>query len=382
MARAFALTTRALAADRPQGGRVAILVISLASIAWVAWMVLARVPIHETSVQGRLEVLPPPSQVDTPIAGRIRTALLDVGRTVAAGDVLLELESDVPRAQLERARHQLAALGPELVALEKEIEADATGVSAGDVAGRAAIREQLAKVRAAEAEIDHAAAELARLEKLGQAGVSSTAEVDAARAELARKRSARETLGHSADALVAAERERDAGRRARASELQRQKAVIEGSLAAARAEVARLELEVAQHTVRAPVAGELGAVARVQPGAMVAIGTRIATVVPQGTLRVVAEYPPRSIGRLAVGQAATVKLDGFPWTRYGTVAASVTRVASEVRDGTIRVELALAPGATLPLVHGMTGTVEIEVEAMSPMALVLRSLVDRTPGAP
>jgi membrane fusion protein (multidrug efflux system) len=122
----------------------------------------------------------------------------------------------------------------------------------------------------------------------------------------------------------------------------------------------------------------LGSVATLQAGSFVAAGAPIATIVPDGVLQVVAEFGPSSIGRLAAGQIGKLKLDGFPWTRWGTVAAHVTRVASEVRDGTIRVELTLDPGATLPLAHGMTGAIDIEVERVSPATLVLRSLVQRS----
>jgi len=56
------------------------------------------------------------------------------------------------------------------------------------------------------------------------------------------------------------------------------------------------------------------------------------------------------------------------------VEATVDQVASESRDGKVRVELAVIPSPTLrvALRHGMPGTVEIEVERKLPSALVLR----------
>ena len=58
-----------------------------------------------------------------------------------------------------------------------------------------------------------------------------------------------------------------------------------------------------------------------------------------------------------------------------TVAASVTRVATEPLDGRIRVELGLDQEVTfpVPLQHGLPGTLEVEVERISPAALVLRA---------
>ena len=68
-------------------------------------------------------------------------------------------------------------------------------------------------------------------------------------------------------------------------------------------------------------------------------------------------------------------LEGFPWTQYGAISATVASVASEVRDGRVRVELALRPNlaSPIPLQHGLPGTVEVEVDRVSPAILVLRT---------
>jgi membrane fusion protein (multidrug efflux system) len=75
------------------------------------------------------------------------------------------------------------------------------------------------------------------------------------------------------------------------------------------------------------------------------------------------------------GQPARLRLDGFPWAEYGTVAATVERVASEVRAGRVRVELAVdgKHPFTVPLEHGLPGRLEIEVERTTPATLILRA---------
>jgi membrane fusion protein (multidrug efflux system) len=352
------------------------------AIGWVAWMGFARVPIYQSSAHARLEVLPAPSQVDTPIGGRVAVVELQVGKRVNAGEVLVALDPGTLRVEVERARGQLAALAPELASLDREIAAEASGITAGDASGRASIREQLARARTADADLAHAEAELARFVTLAASGAGTTLDVDRARAELAQKRGAREALGHSTDALAATERERDADRRARTAELERQRAAVDGTVGAARVEIARLELEIERRTIRAPVAGVIGSMVTTQPGATLAAFAPVATVVPDGELHVMADYAPSAIGWLAPGQRARLKLDGFPWTRWGTVSVRVVRVASEVRDGAIRVELGIEPGTRMRLVHGMTGVVEVEVERVSPATLVVRSLVDHPTDAP
>jgi hypothetical protein len=52
----------------------------------------------------------------------------------------------------------------------------------------------------------------------------------------------------------------------------------------------------------------------------------------------------------------------------------VSSSASELRDGRVRVELALTGRpAGMRLQHGLPGRVEIEVERLSPAALVMRA---------
>ena len=57
------------------------------------------------------------------------------------------------------------------------------------------------------------------------------------------------------------------------------------------------------------------------------------------------------------------------------VRTQVERVADEVRDGNVRVELSVldSPGLRVPLKHGMPGSIEIEVEQASPAALLMRT---------
>jgi hypothetical protein len=53
----------------------------------------------------------------------------------------------------------------------------------------------------------------------------------------------------------------------------------------------------------------------------------------------------------------------------------VRRVASEVRNGRVRVELGVDPdgAAPIPRQHGLPGTVEVQVERVAPATLVLRA---------
>lgn len=93
-------------------------------------------------------------------------------------------------------------------------------------------------------------------------------------------------------------------------------------------------------------------------------------------IRAAAELAPEaSLGRVWPGQPGRLRLAAFPWTQYGTLPVQVVTVAPAARDGLVRVELAIRPGydARILLAHDLPGTVEIEVERLSPAALVLRA---------
>ena len=106
-------------------------------------------------------------------------------------------------------------------------------------------------------------------------------------------------------------------------------------------------------------------------------------VVQPGALRVVAYFlPSAAFGRVRPGQAAQLRLHGFPWTQYGSVEATVERVASEALSEGVRVEFSIdADGATrIPLQHGLPGSIEVEVERTSPAMLVLQAAGKRVAG--
>ena len=163
---------------------------------------------------------------------------------------------------------------------------------------------------------------------------------------------------------------------ARRARLNRDAALLEGEIATAAATIKRCEFDLEQRRIRAPVGGRLGEVAELRIGGFLSEGQRIASIVPHGELRAVAHFSPfTGLGRIRRGQAARLRLDGFPWAQYGSVGASVDSVANEPRDGRIRVELAVRTNATssIPFQHGLSSTVEIEVERLSPARLVLRA---------
>ncbi len=95
--------------------------------------------------------------------------------------------------------------------------------------------------------------------------------------------------------------------------------------------------------------------------------------------RIVADFLPAALGRIRPGQSARLRLDGFPWTQYGTIPATVIRVISQDDNEWLQVELTIRPNLApaIPFQRGLVGTVEVEVERVSPATLVLRAAGQR-----
>jgi hypothetical protein len=101
--------------------------------------------------------------------------------------------------------------------------------------------------------------------------------------------------------------------------------------------------------------------------------------------KIVAYFPAAvALGQLQPGQRAKVAFDGFPPLLYGEVSTVVVRIAQEVVDDQVQVELALDPQARLavPVRHGMTGTVQVEVRQTTPAVLALRVVSGVLAGPP
>jgi multidrug resistance efflux pump len=342
---------------------------------WVAWFFRAKVSIYAVSETADLEVDRAAHPVESQYSGRVVTSTLALDRTVQAGDVLVELDADMQKLQLTEERTRLGALGPQVRSLEDQVAAEQSASEQEQQTAAVALDEARAHFREADAAAHLAESEAQRLSQMYSSGVLAKADFERAQANAAERRAAADGLQLTIGKL---ERQRltDAeDRRAHLEGLKSEINRLRGLEATTEASINRLEDEVDRRLIRAPVNGTLGEVANVRVGSVVREGDKLAAVVPSGDLRIVANFQPAdALGRIQPGQPARLRLDGFPWTEFGSIDATVSHVASEVRDGRIRVELAVNPHSTgrIPIQHGLPGTVQVQVERISPASLVLR----------
>jgi membrane fusion protein (multidrug efflux system) len=373
---AFARTRRALRSDGFRPGQAGIGAVLLLLALWAAWLFLARVPVYEVSESARVEAAAATHFVQPPVAARIEESRIAVGLAVKRGDVLLTLDARAESLALAEARARHAALAGQVETQRGEI-ADAERVLVRQhEAAAAAQDEAAARVREAET-LERLASEIAtRVKKLRESGNTSEIEDLRAQSEVARAVAASEGA-RLAIARARLDRETETTRQGSEIErLRREMARLSGDIEEAVAAVARAEHEVERRTLRAPIDGLLAEVANCRAGAFVEAGQKVAAIVPGGKLRVVASFAPHAaIGRIRTGQPARLRLSGFPSIEYGTVDARVAAVASEIRDGSVRVELAIDGDARdrIPLQHGLPGTLEVEIDRISPFAMILRA---------
>ncbi len=345
--------------------------------AWGVWFLRGRVAVYEVTDHAWLAVDREAHPIAVQVEGRVTAVRAALGQRVQAGQVLIELEAEEPRARLDEERAGRDALAGQIAALRQQIASGGRRLVGQLGASQASIEETRAKVREAEAAARLAEQEADRQARLLAEGLVPAAEAEKARSAAEQRRAAADSLRQTLDRLAFEERSTEGESRGDVDELERDLAQLAGQAASSLAAIRRLEREVALRTLRAPVAGRVGQLAAVRVGSVVAAGEQLSMVVPEGVLKAIADFPPASaVGRIRPRQPARIVLSGFPSAQYGYLPASVARVASEPRDGSIRVELALRParGTRLPLQHGLPGTAEVEVERVTPAILVLRTV--------
>jgi hemolysin D len=348
----------------------------------------------KVSSQGRIEPHNAVHRLEPPGAGRVVRSMLNLDEEIKKGDLLIEFDTRSERLELEQSKVTATALEKELGVIRDQIANKKDELAASNLVDEVAVRE--AKAREGELVPRHRLAEQrAQLAQKSPTGAVSEieklerlTEVDALN-----NASAAQSL-----AIVRLGREQNVRRQtvnAQLLGLKREELRIDGQLQQLKTTVDRLEYQIERKHYRAPVSGRLVDVVELGEGAFIAEGQRLGTILAtDAEVRVRARFPKEVVGMIQPGQTAQLKLDGYPWTIYGTVPARVTRVGTEpgitatpeAIPGTIRVELDIeAPfDPRIQLQHGLTASVEIEVARVSPIALLMRAIgewrVGETPG--
>lgn len=384
MAYPFERTLRSLNGYQ-SGTRVLLVVLGVLGIGgFVSWAVVARVPVMKVSSQGRIEPHNAVYRLEPPGAGRVVRSMLNLDEAIKEGDLLIEFDTRTERLELEQSKATSVAQEQELAVIHDQIANKKEELAASNLVDEVAVREALEK----EGELvprRRLAAQRAELAQNSPSGSVSELE------KLERLTDV-DAVDHASKAqslAIIRIRHEQAVRRqtltAQLLGLKREELRVEGQMRELTAAIARLEYQIEKKHYRAPASGRLVDVVELGAGAFIAEGQRLGTILASdANVRVRARFPKEMVGMIQPGQTAQLKLDGYPWTIYGTVPARVTRVGTEpgitatpeAIPGTVRVELDIETpaDARIQLRHGLTATVEIEVARVSPVALLMRAI--------
>jgi adhesin transport system membrane fusion protein len=140
--------------------------------------------------------------------------------------------------------------------------------------------------------------------------------------------------------------------------------------------VIQRERQLAQTTIRAPVKGLIKQIRVTTEGGVIRPGEEVLEIVPvEDDLLIEAKLPPADIAFVSIGQEATVKIDAYDFTIYGSLSGTVSYISAdtiEEQSGqnqltyySIQVRtdgrnFSGRPNEELQILPGMLATVEIQ----------------------
>jgi RND family efflux transporter MFP subunit len=276
------------------------------------------------------------AEVSAELAGRVTATPVERGTRVAAGTLLVRISASETSAQLQEA------------------EANAGQIEArlGLAPGQAFDAKRVPDVLNAQAALDLAEAEFARIQSLLDQKVVSKSEWEQRRTQVEAARQQYKVAVNVAEQSYR-------------------------SLQAARARVALADKSLADTAVRAPFAG-LVAERAVSVGDYVTKGARVATVVSIDPLRVELTVPEQAIAQIKVGQPVRLSVDAYPGEEF-TAAVRFVSPAVRVDQRALTVE-AIAPNKDGRLKPGLFATALIQLGAPAPALTIPESAVETVSG--
>jgi hemolysin D len=341
-------------------------------VAALAWAYFGRVDIV-AAAQGKFQPTGQVKVVEPLETGRVEDIRVGNGSLVRAGDVLVELDRSAALADSEGARAELASARAEILrrkaalsaALEHRVDASPAIDWPGDVAPD--VRERETRVLAAD--LGQLAASVASFDA---ERAQKTAEGDKLRETIATQKNLVATLQERVNMRTKLVEEK-AGAKAAVIDATEtlqyqitQEAKQEQELASLTAgleviarnsdkavqdfisdnaqkiedaerrtedveqRLAKAEAALDHLTLRAPIAGRVQSSIITNVGQVVSSGQEIMRIVPEDSgLEIQAYVRNRDMGFVSVGQEAVVKVESFPFTRYGVIKAHVARIAKD-----------------------------------------------------
>ena len=257
--------------------------------------------VHGRFVQGTDDAYLQADQVTVSpkIQGYVDKVLVADNQMVQAGQPLVQIDGSTYQAAMDQQ-----------VATVNARQADITAAQRQAAEQGAALDQARASLAGAQATAAYAGGEATRYRNLSNQGVETAAQA----AQAANQASTAAAQARASAAAVHQAQLQIAASQAQVGQAQAQ-------LKAAQAQVASAQININDTTLRASIAGRIGD-RQVRVGQFVQPGTRLMDVVPTQSLYLVANFKETQIGRMRIGQAATVKIDALQGKKVDAVLDS------------------------------------------------------------
>lgn len=276
------------------------------------------------------------ADVSAEVSGRVVATPVERGTRVAPGAALVTISDTQAAAQLAEAEANAAQIEARL----------------GLAAGQPFHPGRVPEVMNAQAALDLASAEFARIQSLLDQKVVSQSEYDQRRMQVEAARQQYQMAQNGAEQSIRA-------------------------LDAARARVALARKAMADTTVRAPFAG-LVAERLVSVGDYVSAGTRVATVVRIDPVRVELTVPEHAVSLIEDGQPVRLTVDAYPGQAFVARLRHISpALQADQRALTVEAVAANPDGRLKP---GLFATAAIQLPDSAPALLVPASAVETVSG--
>ena len=335
-------------------------------------------------------------------AGEISTILVQPGDTIEAGQVVLELDSELLNSEVERLSQNLSALNSQLQQTQVLIDQTQHESAAQRTIAAAEIQTQIAAIFESQANIDTSQAlvhqlnvdlkenksRLQRLQSLVDEGAISTEYLfDVEQTLRDRQRVMVEHQGQMQQALAQTEqlnaqlelRQAQAIRSELADNEKLKRLQLEADdLTAKVTETATLlkaaQTNLEQMYLSAPVSGTVSSINISNIGEVAQPGQTLLEIAPAETPLVLsAMLPSKEAGLVKKEMTAQIKFDAFPYQQYGIVSGKVTSISpdaktDELMGAVYEVEIALDrtymmhEGKSVALKAGQTANAEIVIQ--------------------
>ncbi len=321
------------------------------------WAMLSKV--DETgSARGRLEPQGRTLRLDAPVTGKVVAIKIKEGETVKTGQVLLELESDLTRTELQQTQAKLEGQQNRVNQLQLLKNQLTMSLRTQQLQNQAQESEQLAQLDQIQQRLNSsqqvyvleksrlklANNERQRYRYLWQKGAISKSKLEEIEGAMFERQGLLEQAqSNIQQATTEITKQQSTNRRIlrtgelalldtqkQIKELESQVVDVLSEINQTKKQIQSLQFQIRQQTIRTPINGTIFQLSINNAGAVVQPGQMVTQIAPQGVPLIFrAEMPSQESGFLSVGMPVKLKFDAYPFQDYGVTEGKLRWISPD-----------------------------------------------------